>query len=352
MLKRNLYKLHRSVSVLIGIPICLWAISGLLHPIMTNIRPQVTTQSPPVRAMDPATFGEPLGTALQNRHIDSFYRARKIWMTGKWYEQIRLTPTAIPKYLNVEDSSLIKNGDQQYACFLATHFLSGDDGAHPAIRSVRYLTKFSGDYPSVNRILPVYQVEFDRVDDLTIFVSTTQSQFSYARDNNRATFNWFFVFFHTWSWLDQFPGWKAGIIALILLLTLTTTCIGLYIAFTTKARPGKKHRLVKARRLHRLTALVAAVFMLAWAFSGLIHAVKKSLPARNGTPLSTKSFSSRFLPKDPAAILESLTGPGSYSFLNGNEHPLQVTDIEYLTIQQQPYMRVSIRRVIRHKRQT
>lgn len=353
MLKKNLYKLHRRLSVLIGIPICLWAISGLLHPIMTNIRPQIATQTPPVLKQDQQAMAYNLAPALNIQHIDSFFRARQLAVAGTWYYQVRQTPDGIPLYIKALDGQLLRNGDQRYAAFLARHFLSGstNNKKQTAIRSIKYLTKFSADYPSVNRILPVYQVEFDRPDDLTIFVSTLQSKFSYARDNNRAAFNWFFGFFHTWSWLDHFPAWKAGIISLILLLTLATAFMGLYIAFTTKSKRSKKHRVVKARRLHRLTAIIAAVFMLAWVFSGLIHAVKNSLPARYGNLLSVQSFSRLDLPADPAAIVDRLQIVGGASrtavgFAAKDTNPIKITAVEYLSIAHHPYMRMKYQRAL------
>jgi hypothetical protein len=40
-MKKKIYQWHRTTSLIIAIPVILWAASGFMHPIMTTIRPKV-----------------------------------------------------------------------------------------------------------------------------------------------------------------------------------------------------------------------------------------------------------------------------------------------------------------------
>jgi len=36
-MRKNIYKWHRTLSLIIALPVVRWAASGFMHPIMTNI---------------------------------------------------------------------------------------------------------------------------------------------------------------------------------------------------------------------------------------------------------------------------------------------------------------------------
>ena len=60
MLRKNIYKWHRTTSLIIAIPVFLWALSGFMHPIMTTFRPKVGTQFLPPQAIDSSKIKLPL----------------------------------------------------------------------------------------------------------------------------------------------------------------------------------------------------------------------------------------------------------------------------------------------------
>ena len=60
MIKKNIYKWHRIASLIIALPLFLWALSGFLHPIMTNLRPAMKTQSVPTVALNSNRIQKPL----------------------------------------------------------------------------------------------------------------------------------------------------------------------------------------------------------------------------------------------------------------------------------------------------
>ena len=300
MKKKNIYRLHRVLSICIGVPIILWALSGLMHPLMTSIRPKITTQASPNTEIPLGVFRHavPLKTLLQDAGIAELYQVHLIHMDTSWYYQVSPVPTKAPRYFNVQTGNELLNGDQLYAASLARHFLQGDTGLpNIPIRSIRRIERYTDQYTYVNRLLPVYKVAFLGPDHIAIYVDTHNSRFAFALDRHRAAFNRFFGWFHTWSWMDQLPKLKAGIIAMILLLTLLTASLGIYLSFTTKSTRHKTHAVLKARRQHRLTALIGAFFLLAWAFSGLVHALQNGRSPFQIRPVTNEMIVTANLPE-------------------------------------------------------
>lgn len=302
-MRKKLYQLHRRLSIIIAIPVLLWAISGFMHPIMTNIRPAIATQGIPPVPIDSARIHFPLGEALRKHHIDSILNFRLVHIDTNWFYQVQPGGQAVPLYISCTNGNVLTAGDWLYAQYLARQFLEGPavyrtavgggvvNGSHdccgaatetvlnPAkgakVANVSMVHVYDNEYKSINRLLPVYRVSFDRPDGIRVYVETTQDRFSFAMDNRRAVFDEIFRLFHTWGWLD-FPGkGRLAVEMLVALTALFTAVLGIYIFFTTRSPRGAANGLVKARRNHRITAIVAALFTLMWTFSGSFHAFSK-----------------------------------------------------------------------------
>jgi len=354
---KQLYKWHRRLSVVIAVPVLLWASSGFMHPLMTNIRPAIATQGWPSLAIDSGRLRCPLPEALRKHHLDSFAAVRLVHIDTNWFYQVQpavrragaggsgaagfgsatdralafspaIQPT-VPVYLSCVNGNVLAAGDWLYAQYLARHFLEGGaekgkadampagkqiatpvvytEGApdccgaatecvlHPArgakVANVSLLTGYDKEYKSINRLLPVYRVSFDRPDGIRIYVETTQDRFSFAMDNRRAFFDGIFGLFHTWGWLDVLGKGRLVVELGFALLAFCTVLLGVYLFFTTRgarvnttrgasadstrAAKAKNNGLVRARRYHRYTAIVAAMFTLMWSFSGGYHALTK-----------------------------------------------------------------------------
>lgn len=301
MLKRNIYQWHRSLSLMAAIPVILWAGSGFLHPIMTNIRPKVATQILQPVVIDSSKIVQPLEAVLQENHIDSFAAVRLVHIADNWFYQVQLQHNKEPLYLSARNGKLLTAGNWLYAQYLARQFLEGQSGAEthtaatnePAdccdaasscvlhvtkgakVSSVSYITTYTNEYKSINRLLPVYRVDFDRSDGIRIYVETTTDRFAFAMDNKRRLFDRIFTTVHTWGWLDGLGKGKLVIEILLVGLALITTCMGIYIFFTTRHKKIEGHKLSRARGNHRYTAIVIALFTLMFTFSGLYHAIAK-----------------------------------------------------------------------------
>jgi hypothetical protein len=157
--------------------------------------------------------------------------------------------------------------------------------AGAAVTNVSVIDAFTEEYKSINRILPVYQVAFDRADGVRLYVETARSRFALAVDNRRAAFTTFFSLVHTWGWLSFLGKGRLVVEILLLLLAFATTLMGLYIFCITTSKKVKGNAVVKARRNHRFTAVVASLFTLMFTFSGAWHAFSKFKGEAIDTPV-------------------------------------------------------------------
>jgi hypothetical protein len=308
MIKKNIYKWHRIISITISIPVLLWAASGFMHPIMSSFRPKVATQFMPSKAIDSSSEKITLEKALSINKIDSFKNVRLIHIDTNWFYQIQLIGKNELVYLSVKNGKLLQKGDWIYAQYLARYFLEGEskkdstklnvpvtpkldqnipdccDAATVCVlkptkgtkvTDVHLLSNFDDEYKNINRILPVYRVDFKREDGIRVYVETGQDRFAFAVDNKRALFSRIFVVIHTWEWLS-FLGIGRVYIELILVgLAFITSIMGLYIFFTTKSKKVKGNELVAARRKHRITSVIISLFTLMFSFSGFYQATTK-----------------------------------------------------------------------------
>ena len=313
MFRKNIYTYHRYLSLIIAIPVLLWAVSGFMHPLMTNIKPKVAMQKLPPVAIDSNAIRVPLPVALQQNKIASFHSVRLIHIDTNFFYQVQPEVNKAPVYLSATNGKLLPSGDWLYAQYLARLFLEGLPSSSPApanphvahmammeeeghdccnaatacvlnnttgskVANVSRLTEFDKEYKYVNRLLPVHKVIFNRADGIRIYVETTQDRFAFAMDNKRAVFDNIFQLLHTWSWLDALGNTKLYFIIAICSLALITAVLGIYIFCITKTKKTNGNTMLKARRNHRYTAIAGALFTMAWAFSGGWHALEKFKP--------------------------------------------------------------------------
>ncbi|HEY4148837.1 MAG TPA: hypothetical protein VGM41_07910 [Chitinophagaceae bacterium] len=308
-MKKYIYKWHRTFSLIIALPVLLWASSGFLHPIMTNIRPKIATQWLPPLPVDTAKIKIPLEQALQKNHIDRFANTRIITIGGQPFYQVRLPNQPQLVYISTQNGRRLTNGDELYARHLARQFLEGvqdqpavlpagndwmtdccknatvavlDEAKGAKVSSVELVQDFDNEYNYINRLLPVYKVSFARADGIRVYVETGQDRFAFAMDNKREVFDRLFTFFHTLGWLDALGRFKHVVELLVMSMAFLTTLMGIYIFFSTKTKKPHGNEVLKARRNHRWVSIVVALFTLMFTFSGGFHAFSKLAPDDTG----------------------------------------------------------------------
>lgn len=331
MLRKNIYKWHRTVSLIIAVPVILWAASGFMHPIMTNIRPKVGTQWLPPQPVDNNKIKIPLQEVLKQHNITAISNFRLVQMADNWFYQLQLPGNNVPQYISTQNGKLLKDGDALYARQLGKQFLQGlkkpekqllaslhnevmpervdssvsvpvhdcclnataaimNDTSGAKITGVELVENFDEEYKSINRLLPAYKVSFDRADGIRIYVETVQDRFSFAMDNKRAVFDKIFSLFHTMGWLDALGKGKLVVEMLLSLLAFATTLMGLYIFSISKTKKSNGNEIVKARNNHRWTSVVISLFTLMFTISGAFHAFEKFSPDTRDQYHTVNSF--------------------------------------------------------------
>jgi hypothetical protein len=319
-MRKNIYRWHRTLSLIIAIPVFLWAASGFMHPVMTNIKPHVATQWVKPSKIDTSQIKISLREALQKNGIAFISNVRIVQMGGNQFYQVQLVDQPVLQYISTQTGSMLRNGDNLYAMFLAKRFLEGPKEKKPGllaslnhhnmlvsdqesqeaehdccanttaailydstgafVNDVELVQQFTGEYKYINRLLPVYKVSFNRADRIRLYVETGQDRFSFAMDDKRAAFDKVFTLFHTLGWLD-FMGKSKHIVAMALtLLAFITTLMGIYIFIITKTKIPNGNTVMKARRNHRWTSILISVFTLMFTFSGAFHAFTKIMPEK------------------------------------------------------------------------
>lgn len=320
MLRKNIYKWHRTASLIVSVPVLLWALSGFMHPIMTTIRPKLATQFLQPAVIDSSKIKMPLELALRENHIDSFVSFRIVHIEDNWFYQVQATRHSEPVYLATLNGKLLTAGNWLYAQYLAKQFLEarpkdsaqqtaetgGTMATHDCcdaatncvvnsksgakITDASLISAYNNEYKKINRLLPVYRVSFNRPDGIRIYVDPLTDRFAFAMDNKRRAFDNVFTLLHTWGWLDFLR--KGKLIAELLLVSLAfaTTVLGVYIFFTTHSKKANGNRLAGARRWHRYTSITVALFTLMFTFSGAYHALAKLGNDRVTTYVSTPAY--------------------------------------------------------------
>ena len=310
MIRKNIYKWHRISSLIIAIPVLLWAFSGFIHPIMTNLRPAMTTQSIPVNIIDGSKIKLTLQQVLKQNKIDSIYSVRLVHIDTNWFYQVKTSRKYGLRYISAKNGNTLSKGDWLYAQYIARLFLEGasqktggkihkmempasmpmNDGMDccgeaastvlnhktgAPIEGASLVTQFDEEYKKIYCLLPVYKVQFKRNDHIRLYVETSQDRFAVAVDKNRAVFTKFFDLVHTWGWIDFLGIGRLFVEMFFTGLGFLTSLLGIYIFFATKSKKVPGNPLIKARRNHRYTAIITSLFTLMFTFSGCYHAFSK-----------------------------------------------------------------------------
>ncbi|EIM74090.1 hypothetical protein A3SI_16607 [Nitritalea halalkaliphila LW7] len=217
--------------------------------------------------------------ALETNGITSFKNLRLVQWEEQVYYQVKDDQAQLV-YIDAQNGALKENGDRLYAEYLARIFL--DDPSSP-VKNAVIQEEFDDQYKYINRLLPVWKLDFDRPDAMTLYVETLSDRLGTFNPRSRKAFIWFFSFFHNWSWLESITNLHVRTTVMLLFLGLITASAlaGLLIyGFMWKRfsspRPENKRGLL--RQYHRQIGLATAFVTLTFAFSGGYQATAKYTP--------------------------------------------------------------------------
>ncbi|MBC5863923.1 PepSY-associated TM helix domain-containing protein [Flavobacterium turcicum] len=296
-IKQHVYSWHRTLAIITIVPVIFWTLSGIMHPFMAHFfKPEIANQELPQTAINQSRLPLPLKEVLQKNQLKTFKNFRLVSLNDKTYYQVKTESGAL-LYFDAATAQKLENGDQKYAEVLARYFLQDSTSS---ISNSKVLTEFTTQYKYVNRYLPVYQLSFDRADEMQVYVETASSKLATFNPKSRQIFIWFFDTFHNWSFIDAISNNSLRIIIMIVLLSVISfsAISGLLIYGLFWKQFKKSDALAPKkgiRRYHRQIGIWISLFTLTFAFSGAYHATTKWDPYTLSQMVYEPSFKTEVL---------------------------------------------------------
>lgn len=270
-MKISVLKLHRALALFGFAAMLLWGASGLLHPWLTTFGVQQAVFAPPQRALN-LNQALPFQQLLKQTGIEQAQSVRLAVGESANLLQVTESQFAPRRYFDLNTGLELPNHDPVYAAFLARHYLNVP---YAEIAKVERIDTFSNDYPSVNRLLPVYRVQFDRPDGLNAYVYTETASLAAVSDNTKHRVQTAFQWLHTWSWMPKAAETpRVLLIAMLVGVLFTMACSGLAMLVLIR----RKVRAAGAKGWHRIAGYALAVPVLMFSFSGVYHVVQHGWP--------------------------------------------------------------------------
>lgn len=271
---------HRRLGLLVAIPVLLWTLSGVFHPIMSRLNPQPVTMGPPA-APTPASHWLAPAHALQQHGIHQAQALRLVTVNHQPFYQVSASGSR--HYISPQDGHLLEQGEQQHAVELAAHFAGL---AAEQIQAIQHVTRFDDDYLWINRLLPVWRAEFDTPGQLGVYVETAPPRLAAMVDDTKRFNTALFRILHTWEGLPEHP----AITVVMTLFLLLATGIGvggliLYgLLWKNHALPRRNSRL---QHWHRSLGISVSIVTCLFALSGawhLLHTPSAPSSGDSGSP--------------------------------------------------------------------
>ncbi len=269
----GLRRWHRRIAWVALFAAFSFALTGLLHPLMTRLQPKPAQFTPP--SMPALTEALPApASALAAAGIAEVAGLRPVHDGHDWLWRVQSADGRV-RYLDpVTGAAPIDDAERAHAERLARWY-TGE--GNTAVAEATVVTAFDSDYSYVNRLLPVWRVRFARDDGFTAYVSTVDDRLTTLSDTRKRLFQQSFNAVHSWGWLPA-PLRNAWINTLLAGVALTVL-IGLTLAART--RGGRRFNL---RRIHRWGGIAVSVAVLAWASSGFVQAWGNAARERADSP--------------------------------------------------------------------
>jgi hypothetical protein len=257
--------------------VLIYTLSALTHPLMAWTGPQATKRFPPTLEINSDSIRS-ISKIIKENQLTTAKVAKFIQYTDQALFQITEDETSPRRYFSTVDFKERLNHDEKQAIWLAQHYLSKNSSNQPSesldIKSVEFKTQFDSGYPSVNRLLPVYKINYNTNNNLTIFIHTETQAVAGITNDWKRSLRKVFQLFHTFSWLDEFETLR------LILTTLMVSIITLMAitSFVFIIRISRKNKIKdKKRRWHRRIAYVVTIPLFLFSISGIYHLLHSSL---------------------------------------------------------------------------
>jgi hypothetical protein len=260
---------HQWLAMVGGISLLIWGLSGLTHVWMVLFGPQQAVFLPPVQAVALAD-ARPLAETLAAAGIDKTIAVKTVPSSRGTLYQVTTDSPAERRYFDPATGRELKGHDVRQAEFLARHYLAE---TRP-LATATLQTAFDGDYPWVNRLLPVWKLRFSGEDGLVAYIHTETGSLAAVNTNAKNAQQRVFRWLHNWDWVPASLDWLRVVIVALLVSSLTALAItGILMLVSIR----RARRLPGAKGWHRIAGYVLALPLLMFSISGVYHLVQFAL---------------------------------------------------------------------------
>lgn len=287
-MKNFILRYHRYIGLLAALPVIIWGLSGLAHPIMSRLQPQPATVKLNAEWLAMPSAEErnnlpSLENILQKAQIKTLVSARLIEWQQQPYWQITQAHQSERIYLHANTGERYPDLDKMIAKKLAQYFSFGENKNIPAIRDIKLIEKFNNEYAYINRLLPVYEISFDDNRGSKAYIDTGLYRLATLNDNNKVAFSKIFRNLHSWVFISS-PSLRTGLMVFFLSLALMSVLGGLFMYIYFLKKPLQGVRKQPARRWHRRLALFVAISTLMFVTSAIFHLLHESEKIKKESP--------------------------------------------------------------------
>ena len=260
---------HRALAWVAGVVLVLWCASGLIHTYLSMFGPQQKVFQAPQRPLQLQGM-KPMAEILRQAQIDEVSMVRVVVGEDDNLLQVTQDASQARRYFRLNDGVELPDHDFKQALFLARYYMGLPDAP---VLEVKKIADFTDEYPSVNRLLPVYRVAFDREDGLVTFVYTETSVLAGVNNHLKSQLQTVFRSVHSGAWLgDISETLRVSLLGVLLLGLLTTALAGVGLLVGVR----RKHRAPGVKHWHRGAAYALSLPLLLLAFSGLWHLLQNA----------------------------------------------------------------------------
>lgn len=257
-------KLHNGLLWFGLVALLAFVISAATHPVMVWTGPQSKAFMPPKMQLSFEQIKQ-IPAVLSSTHIESALISKVVPTEHGPMLQLTTHVSEPRQYfaLKTQDAKQAGDFDERQAIWLARYYT----GETSIVESVSLLTEFSTEYPRVNRLLPVYRVDFDNEDNLSAYIYTETNALAGLNNDWKRSLQSVFQALHTWSWLDDYPLLRVLLTALLLSMLLLMSLSGIVFLFLIK----RKKSTSQLQSWHRKLAWIAFIPLTAFIISGIYH---------------------------------------------------------------------------------
>lgn len=261
-------RLHYWLGVASCIGLVMWGVSGISHPIMTHLQPVPKAFQAPSEHHD-LLQAAPLVDVLNQHKITRLLHVSLAQLDNQSYYRVSVSPNEPAKLFDVKTGQERVNGDQEFAAHLAAHFTAESKSD---VKSIRWVHQFDEEYLPVNRLLPVWRVEFHGDDHLRAFIDTEQIRLSTLIDERRAILTQLFRFGHNWAFLERCTAFQTSLLTGLLICIIASALTGILLFFKLK-QANRRLANKPLKKWHRYLGFSVSLATLLFASSGIFHLI-------------------------------------------------------------------------------